>query len=167
MEYADGFYLQWTGEKRVCTARYFPRYFELQTAPGEMSKSDFIAFLDSAATSDGLNAAIDELEAEGLLQSLVARLDEATERLPVERATILLPGMFVIGQRLAGIEDVNLFSSPWVSAWRSTNRYLRRVDPGARGALALTALRQTGALSMAAAIIHLSDPALDLPQSRR
>lgn len=75
--------------------------------------------------------------------------------------------MFVIGQKLAGMEDVSLFSSPWVSAWGATNRYLRRVDPAARGALAQTALRQTGALSMAAAIIHLSDPAAQRPGSGR
>lgn len=157
-EYADDFLSIWIGEKRVCTTHYFPRYFELQTAPGEISESDFVAFVEAAATSDGMNAAIDDMEAEGLLPSLVARLDEAVERLPVQHATVLLPGMFVIAQRLAGTERANPFGSPWVSAWRSTNRYLKRVAPEERGALALDAFRQTGALSVAALIIHLSDP---------
>lgn len=158
MEYADDFHLMWIGEKRVCTTRCFPRYFELQTAPGEIPESDFVAFLDAAATRDGLTAAIDGVEAEDLLTSLVARLDEAVERLPVQHAAVLLPGMFVIAQRLAGIEEANPFSSSWVLAWRSTNRFLKRVAPGERGALALDALRQTEALSVGSLIIHLSDP---------
>jgi len=158
MEYGGEFQRIWLGEKRVCTMRYFPRYFELQTAPGEMSESDFVSFVDAAATSDGLNAAINEVQAEGLLPSLVARLDEAVARLPLQHAAVMVPGMFVIAQRLAGTEDISLFSSPWVSAWRSIDRYLERVTPEGRGALALDALRQTAALSVAAAVIHLSDP---------
>jgi predicted KAP-like P-loop ATPase len=167
MEYADDFHLMWIGEKRVCTTRYFPRYFELQTAPGEISESDFVAFLDAAATRDGFTAAIDEVEAGGLLTSLVARLDEGVERLPVQHAAVLLPGMFVIAQRLAGTEEANPFSSSWVSAWRSTNRFLKRVAPEERGALALDALRQTEALSVGSLIIHLSDPATRGQESGR
>jgi predicted KAP-like P-loop ATPase len=167
MEYGDDFHLMWIGEKRVCTTRYFPRYFELQTAPGEISESDFVAFLDAAATRDGLTAAIDEVAGEGLLPSLVARLDEAVERLPLQHAAVLLPGMFVIAQRLAGIEDANPFSSSWVSAWRSTNRYLKRIAQVERGALAIDALQQTGALSVGSLIIHLSDPATRGQESGR
>lgn len=158
VEYSEGFQLNWLGEKRVCTTRYFPRYFELQTAPGEMSESDFVAFVDAAATSDGLNAAIDEIEADGLLTSLAARLDEAVARLPLQHSAILVPGMFLIAERLAGTEEMSVFSSAWVSAWRSTDRFLERVAPERRGTLALNALRQTGAMSLAAMIIHLSDP---------
>lgn len=167
IEYADDFHLVWIGEKRVCTTRYFPRYFELQTAPGEISESDFVAFLEAAATRDSMTAAIDEVEAGGLLTSLVARLDEAVERLPVQHAAVLLPGMFVIAQRLAGTEEATPFSSSWVSAWRSTNRFLKRVAAEQRGALAIGALRQTEALSVGSLIIHLSDPASPGQESGR
>lgn len=158
MEYAEDFYLIWIGEKRVCTTRYFPRYFELQTAVGDISESDFVAFIESAATRDGLSAMIDEVDASGLLPALVTRLDESVERLPVEHAAVLLHGMFTVARKLASVEDINPFSSSWISAWRSINRYLKRVNPGERGALVLDALRQTEALSVAASIIHLSDP---------
>lgn len=159
MEYSDEFQLVWIGEKRVCTTRYFPRYFELQTASGEISESDFVAFLNASETREGLTTAIDAVEAEGLLTSLVARLDEAVERLPLQHAPVLLPGMFVIAQRVADIEEANPFSSSWIPAWRSANGYLKRISPGQRGPLALEALRQTGALSVGSLIIHLSDPA--------
>lgn len=41
--YAENFHKQWLAEKRVCSPRYFPRYFELQTAAGEMSERNFAA----------------------------------------------------------------------------------------------------------------------------
>jgi hypothetical protein len=157
--YADDLHLSWLTAKRVCTPRYFPRYFELQTAVGEMSESRFAAFLAATATEDGLATAIAGIEADGLVLSLVTRLDESVDRLPLENVAVLLPAMFAIGQRLAGRNDVSPFNSPWVSAWRATSWFLKRIPMDVRGALALDALRRTEALSVAATLIHLSDPA--------
>jgi hypothetical protein len=157
--YADGFHSRWLAAKRVCSDRYFPRYFELQTAVGEMSERRFVALLAATATADGFAAAIAEVEADGLLASLVARFDESVERLPVENAAVLLPGMFAIAQKLAGGRDVDPFNSPWLSAWRATSWFLKRIPEKTRGGLALDALQRTRALSVAAVLIHLSDPA--------
>lgn len=157
--YAEGFHRSWLAAKRVCSSRYFPRYFELQTAVGEISERRFVAFLEATATEDGLAAAIAEVEADGLLPSLVARFDESVDRLPVENAALLLPGMFAIAEKLADRRDVDPFNSPWLSAWRATSWFLKRIPGDVRGDLALDALRQTAALSIAAILIHLSDPA--------
>lgn len=157
--YADGFHTNWLTAKRVCTMRYFPRYFELQTAVGEISERRFVAFLAATATNDALAAAIADLEADDLLPSLVSRLDDSVDRLPVENAAVLLPGMFRIAQKLAGQSNVYPFNSPWLSAWRATSWFLKRIPEEARGDLALEALRQTKALSVAAILIHLNDPA--------
>ncbi|OBR47798.1 NTPase [Paraburkholderia tropica] len=157
--YGDGFRERWLREKRVCTSRYFARYFELQTAVGELSERRFIAFLEASATEDQLDGAIAGIEADGLLPSLVARFDESVDRLPVEHAEVLLPGMFRIAEKLAGTQDGDPFSSPWISAWRATSGFLKRLPEDIRGHRALAALRQTGALSVAAILIHLSDPA--------
>ncbi|MDO3515279.1 KAP family NTPase (plasmid) [Ralstonia pseudosolanacearum] len=157
--YADGFRTSWLTAKRVCAPRYFPRYFELQTAAGEMSKHRFVAFLDATATEDGLAAAIADVEADGLLPSLVVRFDESVDRLPVENAAVLLPAMFGIAQKLASLGGVDPFNSPWLSAWRATSWFLERIPKGVRGDLALEALRKTKALAVAAILIHLSDPA--------
>jgi len=157
--YAEGFHLRWLAAKRVCTERYFPRYFELQTAPGEMPESRFMAFLDATVTEDGLADAIARIEADGLLSSLVARLDESIDRLPVQNAAVLLPGMFVLAQKFAGQTSVSFFNSPWILAWRATSWYLKRIPQQERRELILNALRRTQALSVAAILIHLSDPA--------
>ncbi|MEQ6327179.1 P-loop NTPase fold protein [Pseudomonas chengduensis] len=156
--YGDGFHLNWLAAKRVCSPRYFPRYFELQTALGELSERRFTEFLDATATHDGLAEMIAAVEADGLLSSLVARFDESVNRLPVENAAVLLPGMFSIAQELVGLRNGGL-SSPWISAWRATSWYLKRIPAELRGGLIIEALRQTQALSVAAILIHLSDPA--------
>lgn len=159
MHYANGFQRNWIEAKRVCTERYFPRYFELQTAVGEISERQFIEFLEATAEKNRLKATIADIETRKLLPSLVARLDESVDRLPEENATVLLPEMFTIAQKLSSSSITDPFSSPWVSAWRSTSWFLKRIPAETRGSLAVDALRQTEALSVAAILIHLSDPA--------
>lgn len=155
--YADGFHRRWLTEKRVCTSRYFPRYFELQTSVGEISERRFVDFLNATETEDELFAETAAVEADGLLNSLVARLDESVDRLPTENAAVLLPGMFRIAEKLAGTNSGS-FDSLYVAAWRATSWYLKRIPEDVRGGLALEALRKTEALSVASILIHLSDP---------
>lgn len=155
--YADGFHRRWLTEKRVCTSRYFPRYFELQTTVGEISEHRFVDFLDATATEDELFAEIAAVEADGMLNSLVARLDESVDRLPIENAAVLLPGMFRLAEKLAGTNSGS-FDSSYVAAWRATSWYLKRIPENIRGGLVLEALRKTEALSVASILIHLSDP---------
>lgn len=155
--YADGFHRRWLTEKRVCTSRYFPRYFELQTSVGEISERRFVDFLNATATEDELFAEIAAIEADGLLNSLVAMLDESVDRLPTENATVLLPEMFRIAEKLAGTNSGS-FDSLYVAAWRATSWYLKRIPEDVRGGLALEALRKTEALSVTSILIHLSDP---------
>lgn len=156
--YGDGFAGQWLAAKRVCSARYFPRYFELQTSLGEISERRFVQFLNATSTADDLDAVVAGIEVDGLLPSLVARFDESVDRLPVENAAVLLPAMFRMAQKLAGSNAASPFHSPWISAWRATNWFLRGIPEGLRGGLVLDAFRQTEALSIASILIHLSDP---------
>lgn len=156
--YGDGFHLKWLSAKRVCSARYFPRYFELQTSIGEISERSFVEFLDATATHDGMAEMIAKFESDGLLPSLVARFDESVDRLPVQNAAVLLPGMFSIAQKLVGLRGAS-FNSPWTSAWRATSWFLKRVPAELRNGLTLEVLSQTKALSVAAILIYLNDPA--------
>jgi len=155
--YGDGSRKQWLAEKRVCTPRFFPRYFELQTTLGEISERQFVEFLEAASQPERLANVILEIEREDLLISLVKRLDESVERLPVEHAHVLLPAMFCVAQKFSG-SDGGGFSSPWVSAWRATSWYLKSVPDNIRGPLVIESLRKTKALSVAGVLIHLSDP---------
>lgn len=149
--------MQWTSDRRVCSSRYFRRYFELQTPAGEMSENEFRIFLSASNDAIALGAAIDDIEERGLLGSLAFRLDEGVDRLPVGSAATLMPHMFSIGQKLVD-RGVGPLDSPWVAAWRAISWYIDRLPLAERGPLTIEALRQTGALSVGAIIIHLNDP---------
>lgn len=157
--YAGSFQQRWLSERRVCSTRFFPRYFELQTTEGEISERQFVMFLNSTATEDELAAALATIEMDGLLPSLVARLDESVDRLPVQNVEVLLPGLFRIAQKFSKNEGTDPFSSPWLSAWRATSWYLKTIPEHLRGTLVLKALNATEGLSIAAMLIHLSAPA--------
>ncbi|MDI3390985.1 P-loop NTPase fold protein [Pseudomonas sp. V98_8] len=156
--YDHGFQQQWAEAKQVCSSRFFPRYFELQTALGEISERRFTDFVDATLTEEQLAASIAAIEADGLLPALVARLDESVNRLPVENAAVLLPGLFTIAQKLVDHEG-DPFSSPWVRAWRATSWFLKFIPEHKRAGLVVEAFRETKALSVAVMLIHLSDPA--------
>lgn len=156
--YHSGSRKQWLNAKRACSARYFARYFELQTADGELSEQRFIAFLDATQSEAGLAAAIAAIDSDKLTHSLVARLDESVDRLPLENAAVLLPAMFTMAEKLAGRQGTNPFSSPWVFAWRAISWFIQRIPKDERGTLTVEALQASGALSLAAILIHLNDP---------
>jgi len=157
MTYADGYHASWVNTKRACTARYFRRYFELQTAPNEISERRFMAFLASTISEAELTAAVAEIKADGLLISLVERFDESVARLPAENAAVLLPEMFRIAQHFVDLSNLP-FQSPWISAWRATSWYLKQIPEGDRAGLMTAALQQTKALSVTATLIGLNDP---------
>lgn len=155
--YGIGFRNAWLAEKRACTGRYFPRYFELQTAVAELSERRFSEFLEATVTEASLAAAITSIEADGLLHSLVSRLDEFYYRLPIDNASVILPAMFGIAQKLAGRSDLGPFDAFWYSAWRATSCFIAQISEFQRGVLVLNAFKKTKALSVAAILIHLND----------
>ncbi|GBR55364.1 KAP family P-loop domain-containing protein [Neokomagataea thailandica NBRC 106555] len=156
--YTNNYHNQWLAEKRVCSPRYFPRYFELQTAAGEISERDFVAFVEATSDKALLAALVAEIKTRDLMNSLAARLDESRDILPGENAAVLLPAMFEIAQSLVGECSGDPFNTPWVFAWRATSWYLKRIPRDVRGNLAAEALRSTGALSVGAILINLNDP---------
>lgn len=158
MRYGNDWIATWSAAKRACSPRFFPRYFELQTPSDEISESEFNDLLAVSEDPERLQLAMESIEQRDLLGSLAGRLDESVDRLPVESAPTVLPAMFTIAQKLVGNHAVP-FNSPWVSAWRAISWYIDRLPQNDRGELALAAFRETGALSVAAIIIHLNDPA--------
>jgi predicted KAP-like P-loop ATPase len=156
-QYGNDWLKSWNSAKRVCTVRYFPRYFELQTPQGEMSENEFSDLLEISGDGQLLSATIKDLESRELLSSLASRLDDCVEILPTATASVLLPAMFEVAQKLVD-HNATPFGSPWTSAWRAISWYIDRLPRDERGALTLAAFRSSKALSVAAMIIHLNDP---------
>lgn len=155
--YGNDWQKDWLAQKRICTSRFFPRYFELQTAIGELSESGFVNFLEATDDSGRLALAIEDIEANGLLFSLISRMSESIDRLPVANANILMPVIFRIAQKALTARGRGL-DSPFTSAWLTASWYLKALPVEARGPAILTALTMTGSLSITATLIHLSDP---------
>jgi hypothetical protein len=122
-----------------------------------MSENEFSDLLKTSDDEKLLNEAVKSVESRELLASLASRLDESVEILPTATASVLLPAMFEIAQKLVD-HNATPFGSPWTSAWRAISWYIDRLPKEERGALTLSAFRSTGALSVAATIIHLNDP---------
>ena len=156
--YGSDWHRRWLSEKRVCSKRFFARYFELQTPEGDLSEGEFVALLEASSDERQLAEVLNDFEGRGLLASLAARLDESVDRLPVANAPILLPAMFGLGQKLAATRASDPFNSPWVSAWRAISWFLPRISVDVRSVLTLAALRKTEALFVGAILIHLNDP---------
>ncbi|WFU04545.1 P-loop NTPase fold protein (plasmid) [Rhizobium sp. CB3171] len=154
----DAWHKSWSDAKRVCSERFFARYFELQLGADEISENEFVDILSASTDAELLQNALASVEQRGLSVSLAGRLDDGVEKLPVENAGVLLPAMFAFAQKFVA-EREDPFSSPWVRAWRAISWYIDRIPPETRGAETLNALRMTGALSVASVIIHLNDPA--------
>ncbi|MGK9283149.1 KAP family P-loop NTPase fold protein [Sinorhizobium meliloti] len=165
MEYDEDWASSWSASKRVCSFRFFGRYFELQTASGDISENEFNDLLEVTNDEDLLRVSLESIEHRGLLPSLAARLDEAVSRLPTESAETLLPAMFEVAQKLAS-HDGESFASPWTSAWRAISWYIDRLPEETRGDLTLMSLSKTGALSVGAIVIYLNDPSAQKRQSR-
>jgi len=150
---------KWIAEKRVCTDRHFARYFELQTPVGEISESEFVSIVNHSSDTQILAEDLADLETRELRPSLAHRFDESVDQLPIENASVLLPAMFALGQRLVETRSHDPFNSPWVSAWRAVSWFLKRLPSEDRNRFAVDALRASEALSVGAIIIHLSDTA--------
>ncbi|NKJ08526.1 P-loop NTPase fold protein [Rhizobium sp. SG741] len=153
----DTWHKSWSDAKRVCSERFFARYFELQLGTDEISENEFVDFLAASTDAGLLQDALESVEQRGLSASLAGRLDDGVEQLPVENASVLLPAMFAFAQKFVA-ERGDPFSSPWVKAWRAISWYIDRIPREIRGSETLNALQVTGALSVAAVIIHLNDP---------
>jgi predicted KAP-like P-loop ATPase len=153
--YGEEWLRQWTDAKRVCSARLFDRYSELQLPEGALSESDFIDFIRSSGNAADLADIISGFEAQGLLPALALRLDESVGQLPLEDLPTLLPAIFDIGKKL---NDANAAPAnvSFMSAWRAAVWFLRREQKPTRRIQAfIDALRRSDALRVPAVLISL------------
>lgn len=156
----------WTSEKRVCSARNFDRYFELQLSGDVLSESDFSLFLRTATDADALHDTVRRLEQDGLLPALAQRMEQSVKMISLDEAALVLGLMFENGEKFSA-ESEDLFNEPFVACWRGAYWYLSRLDgSAARRAVFESALREDTPLGAAAFVLSLQQKALDEPDPR-
>lgn len=156
----------WRGEKRVCSARNFDRYFELQLSDDVLSESDFALFLRSAIDAHALHDIVRRLEKDGLLPGLARRMEQSVKTIPLENVALILALMFENGEKL-GSESEDLFNEPFVACWRGAYWYLARLgDSATRRTVFESALGEDTPLGAAAFVLSLQQKALEDPDPR-
>jgi hypothetical protein len=167
MHYGDDFRPDWLRAKRVCTKRYFDRYFALQIAGDVISESDFVQFTQSAGDPAALALMVSSFAERNLLAALANRLDQSVNELPLDNPVPLLALLFGNGEQL-GRSDSSPLNDPFVASWRSAIWYLARLpDSAIRRDVFADAFKASDAMAVSAFVLSLEDDALNKPDAGR
>jgi KAP family P-loop domain len=91
---------RWASERRICSPRYFDRYFALRLPDGRISDSEFLGFIEICADRAVIDVAVADIRERGLLPEMLERLDQAAiaGKLPMDHIDALLPALFDIAE---------------------------------------------------------------------
>jgi predicted KAP-like P-loop ATPase len=155
MGYGPDWENKWTEEHRICSSRYFDRYFALRLPDGQISESEFLDLLDRTSDRTRLDEAFSDYRRRGLLSEVIDRLDDVKTKLPLRDADIILPALYDIAEDLPNSLGFS-FSSPFISAWRTASWYIRcEPDLLTRGNMFLRSLRMSSGLAVPVTLIGL------------
>ncbi|TAJ42470.1 MAG: hypothetical protein EPO55_02210 [Reyranella sp.] len=150
--YGPDWHARWTTDRRICSSVFFDRYFEFGLREKTTSESDFVALLGATAHREDFVATIREFQGRGLLDAVLARLDDYKEKIPVENTEQFLLALFDIGDDL--VDDVGAFVGPHMYVVRAALWHMRRIQPlDRRGEIVIEALKGSQGLSVPARLI--------------
>lgn len=154
---------EWRKAKRVCSARYFARYFALQLDDSVLSESDFALFVQAASNETELVRLVGALAARGLLPALAHRLDESVGELPMDKPELLLALFFSTGE-LLGRPNQSLYNEPFTASWRSALWYLHRLPDSASRRVAFEkAFAGSEGMAIPGEVLSIQDAAMNKP----
>lgn len=152
-----GSHAQSAKTRRVLVERNFNRYFSLRLPDNTISATEFEELLEHAGDRPYIDTAFVDLKARGLLASLVSRLDEVSEDLPVAHLETLAGALFDLGDELED-DSIMVGSSSFVACWRAASWYFHNVqDLDERSRRFLATLEGSRGLSVPATLIGLDD----------
>lgn len=144
--YMEGKY-QWPKERRVCSERYFDRYFMLRLPDGEISDSEFAEFLD-LNNKTKIVESFQNFNKKNQDISLLNRLYEIRSNLPMENIPSLFPALIDIGDTLDGSPFLES-SVRFFTILRTVDGYLRSIkDIQSRGEILLNAMSTSTGLAI-------------------
>lgn len=146
----------WSSERRICSPRYFDRYFALRVLDGRISDSEFMDFIEHLGDRARVARFFAEYARKNLLPELLERLDQAavSKNLPLEALDGFLPALFDVAETLP--DQTGFSQIPFTSAWRTAAWYLRgEEDIAKRSAALMRAIRSSEALAAPAILISL------------
>lgn len=148
---------QWASERRICSSRYFDRYFALRLPDGRISDSEFLDFIEASGDRGAIDLAFASIQERGLLPELLERLDGAaiSRKLPLDHIDALLPALFDVAEPLPNQMGFGPHM-PFISCWRIASWYLKSEQcQDTRGQIFLRAMRNAAGLAVPATLIGL------------
>lgn len=150
MGYSNESLRQWEIQRRVCTEKFFTRYFNFKLEEDEVPESVIEGLLQHKQDRDYLSKRLEELRSQGKILYVLGRL-ESEENLDNQKdPTAYLLGLSDITDRLHESERVGLLD--W-DAWRypetAVYRALERMDSDSAKELVMTLIRETNSLFLA------------------
>lgn len=127
--YADDFYSKWAKEKKICSARYFERYFSYSVQEGDIPDNYFESLLSNLEkdtieeTRVKLGDAIEEYSAFDLIQKFRMREEELTEK----QSSNLCLALSEIGHTLPLEQDMH-FATTYAQSARLIARLVRNIS---------------------------------------
>jgi predicted KAP-like P-loop ATPase len=151
---------RWFRDLQLCSAERFDRYFGLTVPEGDVPQATIERLLALARDREGLRTELRALATQGVLGTVLTRLDSYKEEISLEHARQFVPAMFDIGEELPEERGGMFEIAPWMHACRIVYWYLRR-EPNAATRLAILreAIEATDGLSVPSRFVSLEEQA--------
>ncbi len=151
---------RWFRDLQVCSAERFDRYFGLAVPEGDVPQATIERLLALAGDRAELRTELRALGTQGLLDTVMTRLDSYKEEISLEHARQFVPAMFDIGEQLPKERDGMFEIPPWMHPCRIVYWYLRREkNLEARLAILREAIEATDGLSVPLRFVALEEQA--------
>lgn len=166
--YGADFEEVWTRDLRVCADDIFDRYFNLAIPQGDLSQDVITRLLTAADDREDLAGLLRALNAEGLLESTLDRLEAYKQTVPVASLETFITALFDVGDEVSDDMDGMFALSPLMHLWRIVFWALKNERAlAARGQILLKAIGNTTGVSAPVQLVAIESQAAAKEGERR
>jgi len=159
--YASDFADEWLREQRVCSDRFFDRYFSFAIPEDDLSQAQIDRILAKTNDRNELCSELKSLAEQGLLEVAMQRLEAYKQQISPDRAIPFITSLFDIGEKLSQNAGGMFEISPTIHASRIIYWFMKTVDGNEnRRRILLECLNRTTGLSLPVHFVSIQDQAL-------
>jgi predicted KAP-like P-loop ATPase len=149
----------WFRELRVCSKNVFDRYFQFSIGERELSNARIQRLLSLTNDRDGLVIEFQKLEAEGLLETAIERLEAFKQEVSLQHAESFITAIMDTGEHLSQERPGMFGISPAMHAVRIIFWYLiREPNPARREKILTNAIKDSTGLNIGVQVVALEQP---------
>lgn len=100
-EYDNSARSSWLADLRICHDEMFDKYFYISIPAGDISQAEIEEIITSSGDQDRLAYFFDSLNARGVFDATLQRLNASKERIPSVNATSFVTALFNMGEKVS------------------------------------------------------------------